>query len=210
MSFSDRTPADRPSLLSFVVALFTVVFAASGCAAATGGGAAAPLIHPDWEHHMAAGLDAWAVGDVSSAADQYRLALHLARERQLPAEELAFSSYHLGEAIRLHPTTSRGETALALLDEARRHFQTSYGVEHPVLIPVWVRIAQIQSDRGDDEAAANSWERADRIAVRFFPASHFLRERYGAARPALMLHPLEVLHMIGEPAAPPDQVVQGS
>ena len=59
------------------------------------------------------------------------------------------------------------------------------------------------------EAAKAATATADRIAVRFFPESHFLRERFGAARPALILHPLEMLALIADDELDePDQIVQ--
>ncbi len=196
------------SIRSVLLAL-SFVLATSGCVAAAPGGTVLPLLHPGWQAHMASGLDSWEVGDAEAAADHYRRALGIARSEALAPEELAYSSYRLAEAIRLHPSTSRGESALALLDESRRHFEAAYGTEHPVLIPVWVRLAELRSERGDEEGARSARAAADRIAVRFFPESHFLRERYGAARPALMMHPLEVLQLIGGRDRPPEQVVQG-
>lgn len=174
-----------------------VAVAAAGCtSAAASGGTAGPAMSPAWRARMAAGLDAWAIGDRATAIRRYRQAVRLARQRGLPDEELAFSTYRLGDALRLHPEYARGESALALLDEARRHFESAYGCDHPVLIPVWVRIAALQSAAGDPAAARSSRETADRIAARFFPESHFLRERYGTARPGSLLHPLEILQLV--------------
>ena len=182
--------------------------AASGCASATDGGVRATL-HPSWLAQMAAGLDSSDQSDLARAAGHYRSALRLARDERLPEEELAFSSYRLGEAIRVRPETSRGETALALLDESRRHFEAAYGAHHPVLIPVWLRIAATQADVGNDEAAAAARVAADRIAVRSFPEHHFLRERYGLARPATLLHPLEMLSLVEARTREAKQIVQG-
>jgi hypothetical protein len=176
--------------------------AASGCTTAAGGGSTAPHIDPAWEMHMAAGLGSWELGNIDAAAYHYRRAVRLARSEQLPPEELAFSTYRLGEAIRVRPATSRGETALALLEESRRHLELAYGVDHPVLIPVWVRLAALKAEGGDEEGAAVSQEAADRIALHSFPKSHFLRERYGTVRPGAILHPLEVLELIGASSNP--------
>ena len=185
---------------------------ASGCATASPR-VEVPRIHPAWEVHMSAGLDAAEVGQREDAARHYRRAVDLARLERLPIEELAFSAYRLGDLIRTHPGLARNESALELLDEARRGFEQAYGSEHPVLLPVWARIARLHEEAGQIDAAAEARATADRIAVRFFPEAHFLRERFGAARPAEIVHPLEVLAMLGEEELgaetdEPEQVVQ--
>jgi len=188
--------------------LVCAAFAASATACATPR-PQVPHVHPAWEVAMAAGLDASDVGRPSAAALHYRRALAVARRERLPAEELAFSAYRLGDLIRREPQLARGETALALLEEARDQFRRGYGPEHPVLIPVLARLARIYAEAGDTEASEAAREGADRIAVRFFPESHFLRERFGAARPAELVHPLEVLAMLGEDESlEPEQVVK--
>jgi hypothetical protein len=186
-----------------------LTLATSGCATAASSGTPEPAIHPGWSRQMEAGLDAWQLGHPDAAALHYRRAVQLARKERLPCEELAFSTYHLGEAIRLRPETSRGESALALFEESRGHFEDCFGADHPVLIPVLVRIAALQAETGNPAQAEIARTRADRIAVRFFPASHFLRERFGVSRPAAMLHPLEVLDLMGAYTDTPEQVVQG-
>ena len=183
---------------SAVLSTGILIVAAAGCATAAPGGSLDPVLHPEWKHEMEAGLVAWQMGRPDAAASHYRQALHLARHEALPPEELAFSSYRLGDAIRVAPAAARGEDARSLLEEARRHFETAYGTEHPVLIPVWVRLAELRARAADADAAAAARAAADRIAVRFFPESHFLRERYGAARPAAMMHPLEMLFLVAE------------
>lgn len=198
--------------LGFAAALLV---AASGCATAASSGTPEPTIHPGWQLHMEAGLAASELGRPAEAERHYRRALELARRESLPREELAFSSYHLAEALRLQSEargsrgSQRSQTALALFREARRHFEACFGADHPVLIPVWVRIAALEAASGRPEAAEAARTTADRIAVRFFPASHFLRDRFGAARPAALLHPLEILHLMGTYADTPAQVVQG-
>ena len=194
-----------------LVFLASSTVTAASCAVSPPRVAGPPGMHPVWEVHMAAGLDASDLGDLEAASGHYRRAVRVARNEKLPNEELAFSIYRLGESIRVQPGLSQDETALALLQEAQQHFARAYGPGHPVLMPVWVRIAAIQAESGDDQAADASRARADAIAVRFFPERHFLRERYGAARPAAILHPLEVLRLLGEPEAEdgPERVVQG-
>jgi hypothetical protein len=206
MNRSTRSALAR--LAALLIAGTVALVAASGCAAASGGGTPAGL-HPQWQAHMSAGLDAWQTGNVEAAARHYRDAVKVARERGLPAEEMAFSTYRLGEAIRVRPETARGEAALALFEESRLHFERAYGPDHPVLIPVWVRIASLQAANGESAAAVDARARADGIAVRSFPESHFLRERYGAARPGLMLHPLEVLQLLRDQQPGSARVVQG-
>jgi hypothetical protein len=192
----------------------TFTFGATSCAASPQ--RAQPIrIHPAWEIHMAAGLDATDIGDHASAYRHFQRAVAVARNERLPDEELAFSIYRLGEEVRTHPDAARDEDALDLLHQARRHFDRAYGPKHPVLMPVWVRIATIQEERGNTEGAAESRVVADEIALHSFPESHFLRERFGAARPASMLHPLEVLHLIATDAPAEEtgdsgRVVQGA
>jgi hypothetical protein len=184
---------------------------AAGCAVNPARSTEALRIHPAWEIHMAAGLDAAEMGNLDAAAGHYRSALHVARFERLPAEELAFSAYRLGDLTRQQPDTARdeSESPLALLDEARASFEHAYGAEHPILLPVWARIAQVHESAGHDEEANAARANADRIAVRFFPETHFLRERYGAARPAAIMHPLEVLALLAaDEQGEPERVVQ--
>ena len=47
-------------------------------------------------------------------------------------------------------------------------------------------------------AAADLLERADRITVRAFPESHFMRTRLGTRRPAADLDPQELLRILAE------------
>jgi hypothetical protein len=199
-------------LRSWIVSLVSLVMglAASGGAAATAGGVPGDPVYPRWKMHMSAGQGCFEVGDADGAASHYRQALRIARSQSLNDTELAFSAYRLGETIRLHPGAARGESALTLLDESLRHFEAAYGDGHPVLIPIWIRIAHLQTAMGDEAAADRSRTAADRIAARFFPESHFLRERYGTARPGLMLHPLDVLRLIGSPPGPTGRVVTPS
>lgn len=184
--------------------------AASGCVSAARSGGGEPGMSPAWRARMAAGLDAWDLGQRTTAVRHYRAAVRLAQREGLPAEERAFSSYRLGDAIRLHPEAGQGESAMALLDESRRHFERAYGPDHPVLIPVWVRIASLRAAGGDEAAARAARAAADRIAVRCFPESHFLRERYGSERPASLLHPLEMLQLVAAAGGEtPGRVVRG-
>ena len=202
----------RQRLFLLICLTATTTLLATGCTASPLRAEGPPRLHPIWAIEMAAGLDASELGELDVASRHYRDAVRLARSEQLPSEELAFSIYRLGEAIRVQPALAEGEQALALLQEARRHFARAYGPRHPVLIPVWIRIASIQAQQGDIAAAGASRATADEIAIRFFPERHFLRERFGAARPAAILHPLEILRLIGEPEQrdDPERVVQGS
>ncbi len=181
---------------------------ATGCAMSPPRQADVPRIHPGWEVHMAAGLACSDLGDLDEAARHYRRAVRVARVESLPEEELAFSVYRLGDVLRERPDLARGETAHSLLDEARAGFEHAYGPQHPVLLPVWARIASIHDERGEPGAAEAARAAADHIAVRFFPESHFLRERFGAARPAALLHPLEVLAILGAEEDDTGRVVQ--
>ncbi len=166
-------------------------------------------LHPGWEVHMSSGLACSDLGDLEEAARHYRRAVRVARVESLPEEELAFAVYRLGDVLRERPDLARGETAHALLAEARAAFERAYGADHPVLLPVWARIALLHDEHGESGAAEAARAAADHIAVRFFPESHFLRERFGAARPAALLHPLEVLAILGaDEEDDPGRVVQ--
>lgn len=180
---------------------------ATGCATSPARNGVVPRIHAAWEVHMSSGLGCSDLGDLEEAARHYRRAVRVARVEALPREELAFSAYRLGDVLRERPDLARGESALALLDEARAGFADAYGAEHPVLLPVWVRIASIHDERGEPEAAEAARAAADRIAVRFFPEGHFLRERFGDARPASLLHPLEILAILGASPDEPGRMV---
>lgn len=182
---------------------------AAGCGSPPPREAEALRIHPNWEVHMASGLACSDLGDLDEAARHYRRAVRVARVEALPEEELAFSVYRLGDVLRERPDLARGETALALLNEARAHFERAYGSEHPVLLPVWARIAALQEAREERGAAEAARSTADSIAVRFFPEHHFLRERFRSAHPALLVHPLEILAILGgDEAGRPERVVR--
>ena len=165
-------------------------------------------LDPVWTARMVAGLDAWDQGDLEAAGYHFRLAVARARAG-LPDEELGVSLYRLGDVIRVRPGLSRGESALDLLEEARRHLARAYGPDHPVLLPVWARIALLQSRAGRVAEAEASRAAADAIALRFFPEHHFLRERFGAARAAQVVHPLEVLHLLAGEAGSPEPAGHG-
>jgi hypothetical protein len=183
---------------------------AAGCTA-TAPRESALHIHPAWEASMSAGLGAAEIGDIAAAAGHYRLALDLVHRERLPSEEHAFSAYHLGDLMQRHPAAvpeDGGETALALLEEARACFAKTYGPDHPVLLPVLARLAQIRESAGDAEGAAAARDTADRIAARFFPETHFLRERFGAARPSQIVHPLEILALLADEDAQLERMVR--
>lgn len=189
-----------------VCAAFTIT--AGGCLAAPVRHIEPLRLHPAWEVQMSAGMDAADVGDVSAAARHFRRAVKLAKQERLPAEERAFASYRLGDLLRLQPDAARGEDVLSLLEESRASFERAYGPDHPVLLPVWMRLALVHDANGATESADVARAAADRIAVRFFPEHHFLRERFGAARPAEVVHPLEVLALLGDAESEkPEQIV---
>ena len=151
---------------------------------------------PGWQDQLAAGLDASDLGDFDAAAEHFRGAREAAR-RVADTLALGFSTYRLGDLLFRHPHLARGsESAEVTLREALATLEAEYGPGHPVLMPVHARIARLELDRGARAEAAASLAAADAIAVRFFPEHHFLRDRFGTARPALLLHPLEVLRLI--------------
>jgi hypothetical protein len=157
---------------------------------------------------MAAGLDASDLGHPEAAARDFRRAVARARAG-LPDDELGFSLYRLGDLLRARPDLSRGESAVALLEEASMHLARAYGAGHPVLLPVWARIAVLRSRAGQHERAAAARAAADAIAVRCFPDRHFLRERFGTTHAASLVHPLEVLRLLEAEAGPDEVAPQG-
>jgi hypothetical protein len=77
-------------------------------------------------------------------------------------------------------------------------FAALYGPEHPVVIPILLRLAEIETRDGDPKGAAALVARADRITARTFPDSHFMRARSGDHRPAADLDPREVLQILAD------------
>ena len=117
-------------------------------------------------------------------------------------QELAFSAYKLGDTLLAHSewaeTVERrsADTAMRLFGESLAAFEESYGAAHPILLPVLARIGLIHASRREDGAANAARARAERIARSSFPEGHFLRERFGNAHAAVLLHPLEILHLL--------------
>lgn len=202
-----RRGASRIHLARLAGAL---VASAAVASAAAAGPATPEAVRLDavWRASMAAGLEAADLGRPEAAARAFRRAVTRARAG-LPDDALGFSLYRLGDLFRGRPDLSRGESAVELLEEARVHLARAYGAGHPVLLPVWARIAVLRFRAGEHERAAAARAAADAIAVRCFPERHFLRERFGTTRAASLVHPLEVLRLLEAEAGPDEIAPQG-
>jgi hypothetical protein len=137
-------------------------------------------------------------GDPETGVSEFRTALEAARDDARSPNELAYAAWHLGDLCFEHPPLcGQGEAEASTL-EALRTFEARYGPEHPVVIPVLLRLAEIREGQGDPAAASELREKADRITDRSFPDSHFMRARMGTHRPAADLHPQELLQILSE------------
>jgi len=185
-----RTPAWHRSLaLAAAVAL-----AGPGCAgdpARTGA---------SWHEHMQRGALAVEAGDPATGVEQFRQALESAQEHggSEGSNELAYSAWHLGDLCFKHPDLCQPGDAETWTLVSLLAFERLYGPEHPVVIPVLLRMAEIREGEGDGSAAVALRARADGITARSFPESHYLRSRLGTHRPASGLHPQELLRILAD------------
>jgi len=191
------------------IALPLLALVSFGCASPSPAETPPPGLDPIWAREMRAGLDALELGRPEAAERRFQRALDVARETELPSDELAFSLYYLADAIgRSHPRDRmRADRAESLFEEARVELERAYGPAHPVLMPVYERLAALRTRAGDKRGAAALRTAGDRIAARFFPQHHFLRERFGGASPAAILQPLQVLQLLATAEASTDESV---
>ena len=147
---------------------------------------------------MDAGLRDQGEGQFERARTHFTAALEIARGTPSKPVWLAYSTWHLGDLYYEYAELGTPREVEALLDESYAAFATVYGPQHPVVIPVLLRLSQLHAARGDTDAAAELLELADEVTARRFPESHFLRVRHGQERPASGMHPHEVLRLLDE------------
>ena len=135
-------------------------------------------------------------GDRVDAVAAFERARELAWHER--PDRVAYTRWHQGDMCFKRPSWCPPGEAERATDEAYEIFAVEYGPDHPVVIPVLLRLSEIQSERGDGEGAQRLLERADRITEQTFPESHFMRSRIGAHRPAADLHPQELLRILAE------------
>ena len=149
---------------------------------------------------MQRGAQAVEAGDAAAGAQQFRVALEIAREDPSGSgvNELAYSAWHLGDLCFKRPGVCEPGEAELRTAESLDLFGDLYGPEHPVVIPVLLRMADIRAGEGDEADAARLREKADRITAQTFPESHYMRSRMGKHRPASGLHPQELLRILAD------------
>ena len=147
---------------------------------------------------MRVGIESNQVGDGAAAVEAFGRAVELAGLDPSRPDELAYATWHLGDACFHSP-------GLCPAGESERETQASYdlfadryGPEHPVVIPILLRLAALHARRGDAAGASALVEESDEITARSFPASHFMRAYIGSYRPASSLHPQEMLEILSE------------
>jgi hypothetical protein len=170
------------------------LLAAVGCA--TGG--AGTATDSSWEYLMESGEEAARVGGDAEAGDFFGRAMELAIAQPHQPGRLAYSAWRLGDVCFRKPALCPVGEAKLRTGQALAIFSALYGPEHPVVIPILLRLAEIRAQQGDTEGAADLLERADQITARTFPESHFMRARSGAHRPAADLDPHELLQILAD------------
>ena len=147
---------------------------------------------------MRSGADAAAQGQSAQALAFYRQALELAVEDGHQPIRLAHSAWYAGDVCFEAPQLCEPGEARRRVAQSFTIFAALYGPEHPVVIPILLRRAEIEARDGDAEEAARLVEQADLITARTFPDSHFMRSRAGDHRPASDLDPVELLRILAE------------
>lgn len=137
-------------------------------------------------------------GDPQAGVSHYELALEAAREEPGNPNHLAYANWHLGDACFRYPESCATGDAERKTQISLALFGEHYGPEHPVVIPILLRLSAIKAQIGEQEAAEALLQQADYITARTFPESHFMRARMGSHRPASQLHPLEMLQILAE------------
>lgn len=174
------------------VAAVAVAALALGCASAPLGAV------NEWERQMRLAVDSLDQGDARAGVEHYQRAVEAALEEPGDPTQLAYASWHLGDACFRYPDSCAAGEAERKTRISLALFGEQYGPEHPVVIPILLRLSAIEADLGDPEQAKALLEQADRITARTFPESHFMRARMGNHRPASQLDPLEILQILAE------------
>jgi hypothetical protein len=165
-----------------------------GCASDSAPGAA----NGSWEGQMRSGVDAANSGQPALAIASFERAVELARRDPRRPNRIAYAAWHLGDVCFRQPDLCPTGQAERSTRESLAVFMATYGPEHPVVIPVLLRLAALRDADADPQAANALSEQADRITERWFPESHYLRSHMGAYRPASSLHPQELLRILSE------------
>lgn len=147
---------------------------------------------------MRAGAEAEGAGRPEDALACYRRALEIALRQSQQPIWLAHTAWYLGDLCFENEDLCASEEAALRTREALAVFAALFGPEHPVVIPVLLRLSEIDARDGRPARAAALLERADRITARTFPDSHFMRSRSGTHRPASDLDPQELLRILAD------------
>jgi hypothetical protein len=165
-----------------------------GCASGT----AHRAIDTSWEYQMRAGAEAAREGRPEEALAFYRQALSLVSEGGHQPVRMAHSAWYVGDVCFEHPDLCEPGEARQQVSRSFALFAALYGPEHPVVIPILLRLSAIDAREGDERGARQLLERADRITARTFPESHFMRSASGSHRPASDLDPMELLRILAD------------
>ena len=184
----------RASLARLWLCVLCALLAGAGCASDP----VSPFADPGWERQMRAGVDAANAADPATAIASFERAVEAAQREPENPNRLAYASWHLGDLCFKQPDFCEPGKAERSTRQAFDAFASNYGPEHPVVIPVLLRLGDIRAGQGDAEGAEQLREQADRITERWFPESHYIRSRMGAYRPASSLHPQELLRILSE------------
>ncbi len=151
-----------------------------------------------WEYQIQVGIHAVERGELALAIECFERAVALAGLNPRRLNRLASATWHLADVCfknpgRCPPGRARRDTLASY-----EIFAAHYGPEHPVVIPVLLRLSEIRAEEGDLANARALREQADRITARTFPEAHFMRARMGDHRPAESLHPTQLLEILAE------------
>lgn len=167
---------------------------AGGVLLALGCATSPPTPTLTWEEETRLAVASIRRGDPQGGVAHYERAREVARKPQ----QSAYANWHLGDAcFRYGGLCSVGE-AESTTQVSLVLFGELYGPEHPVVIPILLRLSVLAARRGDPDTSAGLLAEADRITARSFPKSHFMRAQIGRQRPGSQLHPLQMLRILAE------------
>lgn len=139
-------------------------------------------------------MDSIQRGDPQGGVTHYERARAAAHDPR----ESAYANWHLGDACYRYDGLCGPDEAESTTRVSLALFGDLYGPEHPVVIPILLRLSVLAARRGDADTSTALLAQADYITARTFPESHFMRARSGDERPASQLHPLQVLKILAE------------
>ena len=142
----------RPNRLPGVIAskaVRRVVTSALGCAAVLGVGCASGSPHGGsvWDRQMRLGVESVDRGDPRAGVAHYEQALEAAREEPGKPNHLAYANWHLGDACFRYPESCASGEAEQKTQISLALFADLYGPEHPVVIPILLRLSDINTQR---------------------------------------------------------------